>query len=224
MRFRSVVFWSLGVNGIVEILVWSVLKVIIEVMCRLVYGWGWFTDWLFNWDYFVIQKWQFMVSVFTSKYFLLKLLLNVEWRLRLVQWWLGKCWCLVIQLTTGHIIWRAFSVTKVVMINISYFIGILSLNDITLNLNVINFLFCLNSNIFFLRNHYRSCKNLWLLLNLCLKCRDMSLCLPHALFLLRHKHWDLPLEFNNPLHHALPLFIFSNNLLVICLLNSFSQI
>ncbi len=52
----------------------------------------------------------------------------------------------------------------------------------------------------------------------------MRLCLSHSLLLLRHKRCYLPLELNYPLYHALPLFIFSDDLLVIGLLHRLSQI
>jgi hypothetical protein len=46
-------------------------------------GWGRFTEWLFDWDYLVIQKWQFMVSVLRGSMW--EIVLDMEWRLGLVE-------------------------------------------------------------------------------------------------------------------------------------------
>jgi hypothetical protein len=111
------------------------------------------------------------------------------------------------------------------MIHISNFFSTLTLYYIALYLYILILLCYLYRNIFHLiillrlrYNHYL------LLLNLPLKCHNMSLCLPHTLLLLRIKHCDLPLELDDPLHHTLSLFIFSDDLLIVCLLNGLSQI
>jgi hypothetical protein len=123
------------------------------------------------------------------------------------------------------IIWRAFSVTKVVMIHFSNFFTTLTLYYFALYLYILFLLCYLYPYIFYLiilsSTRYNYCL---LLLNLPLKYHNMSLCLPHTLLLLRIKHCYLPLELNDPLNHTLPFFIFSSDLLIVCLLNGLSQI
>jgi hypothetical protein len=111
------------------------------------------------------------------------------------------------------------------MIHISNFFSTLTLYYFALYLYILILLCYLYPDIFHLRNHLLPCNNqCLLLLNLSLKCHNMSLCLPHTLLLLRIKHCDLPLKLDDSLHHTLPLFIFSDDLLVVCLLHGLSQI
>jgi hypothetical protein len=111
------------------------------------------------------------------------------------------------------------------MIHISNFFSTLTLKYFALYLYILILLCYLYPDIFHLiilsrlrYNHYL------LLLNLPLKCHNMSLCLPHTLLLLRIKHCYLPLKLDHSLHHTLPLFIFSDDLLIVCLLDCLSQI
>jgi hypothetical protein len=112
-----------------------------------------------------------------------------------------------------------------VMIHISNFFSTLTLNYFALYLCTLILLSYLHPYIFHLiilsRLRLNHCL---LLLNLPLKCHNMSLSLPHILLLLRINHCDLPLELDDPLHHSLPLFIFSDDLLIVCLLHGLSQI
>jgi hypothetical protein len=111
------------------------------------------------------------------------------------------------------------------MIHFSNFFTTLTLKYITLYLYILILFSYLHPDIFHLRylsSFYNN--HCLLLLNLPLKCHNMSLCLPHALLLLRIKHCNLPLKLDDPLHHTLPLFIFSDDLLIVCLLHGLSQI
>jgi hypothetical protein len=111
------------------------------------------------------------------------------------------------------------------MIHISNFFSTLILFYFALYLYILILLSYLYPDIFHLiilsSVHYNHCL---LFFNLPLKCHNMSLCLPHTLLLLRIKHCNLPLKLDDPLHHTLSLFIFSDDLLVVCLLHGLSQI